>query len=573
MLEIKSILWRKLNRATLNTLRDLSGGQYHITLGTLKLDEFFDVYIPQQPTATQGYQYKIKLEAYISENPDESVGERELTIKYMGPLSSRKDWNIPAQRIKTAYPLWSVSRRVPKEGELNKSFLCIIRTKDDKYHGRLILEDEFENLPEILKLNFLGKELGILKMEQNYSTEAQKIYKELMKNYNVLLYGPPGTGKTTLMQEVLEIFNSRNSLYLDSSTEVNPILSADSSLKKTNSIWTTFHQSYSYEEFIMGLSTENAEHDKLLSITPKPGILLELAEFSRIDGNSSLLIIDELNRGNVSRIFGEFITLIEVDKRLDDNNNSSSKTVKVRLPFLGSGEELEFKTENGNYFFKNPFMMPKRVYTLASMNSVDKSTFPLDSALRRRFSRYDIYPDLELLANKMGINTSEISNPNSNVIESYKIDDIRKLSWKLLDYLNNKITIFKGEDYTIGHSYLWSLINEFESIEDIVEELNEVFIERIYPQLEELFRGRQDLLSHIFKVEDSRSFTPFKIVTPNYEEQEYGAIVSFSIERDKVGSSNIIDMILWYQKVSDINLIELTPLLRTDDTNETVVSN
>ena len=80
---------------------------------------------------------------------------------------------------------------------------------------------------------------------------------------------------------------------------------------------------------------------------PRPGILLELAEWARIPGNESLLIIDEINRGNVSRIFGEFITLIEPDKRLAPDGSATPTTVSVRLPFVDAGTPVDVTLHDG----------------------------------------------------------------------------------------------------------------------------------------------------------------------------------------------------------------------------------
>ena len=148
--------------------------------------------------------------------------------------------------------------------------------------------------------------------------------------------------------------------------------------------WVTFHQSYSYEEFIVGLRPDPAS-EKLLSLEPSPGLLLELAEWARVPGQSSLLVIDEINRGNVSRVFGEFITLIEPDKRLADDGHPTDRTVAINLPYIKPGIPVTVQVDGADVNVENPFTMPLRLYTLASMNSVDKSIAPLDSALRRRF--------------------------------------------------------------------------------------------------------------------------------------------------------------------------------------------
>jgi 5-methylcytosine-specific restriction enzyme B len=572
MKKVKSVLWRKLNQATLDTLRGKSSGQYHVTLGaTLNLDGFLNAFIPRNPTEKKGYEYKVALEPYNDLIPANSIGSSDLTIKYMGEESARADWNIPAQRPSTAYPMWNVQRRVPPTGTLSSSFLCIIRTQDDKYYGRLILEDEINNVPLSLRSKMLEKEMGIISTYVP-SLEAEEIYNHLLTHFNVLLYGPPGTGKTTLMQEVVELFNAGGVIYFDDNREIDPFVSSNTVNSNKHSIWTTFHQSYSYEEFIIGLSTESSDPKKLLSINPKAGVLLELAEYARKPDHSSLLVIDELNRGNVSRIFGEFITLIEPDKRLDQNGKVTSNTVKIRLPYVKYGETLNFNNENGIFSFTNPCTMPKNVYTLASMNSIDKSIFPLDSALRRRFYRYDIMPNLNLLAKVLKINLKEINNPDSDDLRDYTVKDVRNLSWKLMDYFNRKIVMFLGNDYTLGHSYFWPLSRKFNSVEDIVDELTQIFLEKVYPQLEELFRGRLDIIEHIFKIEKLSTFSPFEIVVPTSDEEEYGAVTSFTLNKDKFYRIELINRIRWFQDLSEIDLLSPVAAAHSTGTSHTTAA-
>src|SRR5262249_23713357 len=136
-------------------------------------------------------------------------------------------------------------------------------------------------------------------------------------------------------------------------------------------------------------------------LVPVPGVLLELAEFARVPSHCSLLLIDEINRGNVSRVFGEFITLMEQSKRLAPSGQATADTVGVRLPYLSPAAELF--VEGLPSPVPQPFTMPFDVYTLASMNSVDKSVAPLDSALRRRFHIFNLPAELSEIQNAFGL--------------------------------------------------------------------------------------------------------------------------------------------------------------------------
>lgn len=555
MKKIKSILWRKINKSTFDTLKGISSGQYDIRLGTNITEDFISGLDKSNFTEKGGFNINIQLDPYDDLlDPNLSVSESSLILRFMGDASSRKDWNIPSQRPDTAYELWKPSRRLP-DGLPTNSYLCIVRAEDDTFHARLILDDEFENLPLLLQQNMSKSEAGCMPLNKlTPSSESIKIYDLLMKKYNVLLYGPPGTGKTTLIQEVINIFNNGGyrGIEFDETKEINPFVYTGYSQDDNKTIWTTFHQNYTYEDFILGLTTGNST-DKVLDINPKPGVLLELSEFARQSNKRSLLVIDELNRGNVSRIFGEFITLIEPDKRLNDNNLEINSTIKLRLPHVKIGDTIKFKTEEGSFTFSNPFTMPKQVYTLASMNSIDKSIVPLDSALRRRFYRYDIMPDLDLLAEKFNINTRNINNPTPDDMSEFTVNDIRNLAWMVLKTLNKKITLFLGKDYTLGHSYFWPLSNDYTDVTNILDELISLFIEQIYPQLEEIFRSKQYQLDYILKLNEvNTSKLVFNIIEPTEDELDLGASPSISFNIDSFNSLNAIK---WFQSISEIDII------------------
>ncbi|HEB9336681.1 TPA: AAA family ATPase [Campylobacter coli] len=161
--------------------------------------------------------------------------------------------------------------------------------------------------------------------------------------------------------------------------------------------------------------------------------------------NSYIIIIDEINRGNVSKIFGELITLIEPSKRIGEKEE-----LKVRLPY--SGDE---------------FGVPKNVYILGTMNTADRSITSLDTALRRRFEFVEMMPDVSKLSNNCeGIDLQ-----------------------KLLEVINARIEYLLDREKTIGHAFFIGVEN--------LEDLKKVFQNKIIPLLQEYFYNDYALINAV----------------------------------------------------------------------------
>ena len=160
-----------------------------------------------------------------------------------------------------------------------------------------------------------------------------------------------------------------------------------------------------------------------------------------IEPKKHVLIIDEINRGNVSAIFGELITLLEEDKRKGNQEHT-----EVVLPYSGK-----------------KFSVPNNVYIIGTMNTADRSVEALDTALRRRFSFVEMQPKPGILSDKKYV--------------KYKDVDLSKL----LETINQRIEVLIDKDHQIGHSY-------FIGIEDI-DGLIRTFKDKIIPLLEEYFYG------------------------------------------------------------------------------------
>lgn len=411
---------------------------------------------------------------------------------------------------------------------------------------------------------------------------------------NQILYGPPGTGKTYhAIDKALEILGEN----LESRDEKKAKF--DEYVKNGQIVFTTFHQSYGYEEFVEGIkpNIDSEEgNSKDIEYKIKPGIFKKvceralenednikdfnfhidkLKEIAKEDGNDPekyfklpntkysiqyrggktfrikfddmsknhkdypvsieniiklyktsstneiynsayvkailnylktqglkdyqekdektnlpyIIIIDEINRGNVSKIFGELITLIEPSKRI-----GADEELKVTLPY--SNEE---------------FGVPKNVYILGTMNTADRSITSLDTALRRRFEFVEMMPDPDLLKNVFIC--KDVENPNKD--EDYLGDDAKtegfaEILQNILISINKRIEFLLDREKTIGHAFFmseavkfnkdnWYKPDEYEEDWYVlsISKLKSIFQNKIIPLLQEYFYNDYALINAV----------------------------------------------------------------------------
>lgn len=226
----------------------------------------------------------------------------------------------------------------------------------------------------------------------------------------------------------------------------------------------TFHQSYGYEEFVEGLRPVlNVDDDAgEVKYEIRPGVFKDLCRKARQAPDQRFaMVIDEINRGNISKIFGELITLIEPDKR--DPLNGSAPPLELTLAY--SGEK---------------FSVPANVDVIGTMNTADRSLALLDTALRRRFDFVPLPPDTRAAKSL----DEQHSAPLAGLVVTTKEGaiDVRQM----LERINERIEVLYDRDHCIGHAYLTTLA-DVDDGEARFEKLANIFRNRIVPLLEEYF--------------------------------------------------------------------------------------
>ncbi|EHR4323520.1 AAA family ATPase [Campylobacter jejuni] len=450
----------------------------------------------------------------------------------------------------------------------------------------------FAKLPlnEIQDRNDLSKSNN--KEIRNDGSEMSNKKENKNLSLNQILYGPPGTGKTYhTIDKALEILGEN----LESRDEKKAKF--DEYVKNGQIVFTTFHQSYGYEEFVEGIKPSlNSDENSQINYKVKDGIFKELCkkalenrddiesfnfyindlkEKTKEDANNPekyfqlpntkysiqyrggktfrikfddmsknhkdypvsidnieklyktsnideiynsayvkailnylksqglkdykekdekinlpyIIIIDEINRGNVSKIFGELITLIEPSKRL-----GNEEALELTLPY--SGEK---------------FGVPKNVYIIGTMNTADRSITSLDTALRRRFEFVEMMPDPDLLKNVFIC--KDVENPNED--EDYLGDDAKtegyaEILQNILISINKRIEFLLDREKTIGHAFFmseavkfnknnWIKPDEYEEDWYVlsISKLKKVFQNKIIPLLQEYFYNDYALINEV----------------------------------------------------------------------------
>lgn len=402
---------------------------------------------------------------------DMNIGDIVLVRHTMHPIAlveiTTKAWYAEENEIDESFDWFPLRRGVKVLGFYSKKEEQILKkalAKMGKAHipasGTLGTCSK-DTATGIFITNWLNELKGEIKMKD--------IITLLTKRKNIIIQGAPGTGKTYSTSNLAVGLLKPDFLDFDNHSKVmeaykNLFIKIDTeatinNLKSKGAItsgqigFITFHQSLEYEDFVEGIKP--ISDGTKVSYVIENGIFKMMARKAKEDpDNKYILIIDEINRGNISKILGELITLIEPDKRElvgDDSQNkdlsSHQHTISVILPYS-----------------KEAFTVPSNLYIIGTMNTTDRSIGNIDYAIRRRFDFITLESDKTIVESNSSKKALILFNSVQKFIE------------------NNKETEFDIADLRIGHSYF--LVDK----KDTGDELEQRWKYEILPLLRDYYK-------------------------------------------------------------------------------------
>lgn len=334
-------------------------------------------------------------------------------------------------------------------GFFEKCKIIMEATKECMPKGDKIKQFEY-NVRRSAALWYLGSETSV----DDFPTDDQP---------NVIFYGPPGTGKTYFV---------KNKIVL--------VCQGDTSRYE----WVQFHPSYTYEDFIEGIKPTGITENGSVKLELVNGIFKELCIRAKNDPEHKYYFIaDEINRANLSAVFGETLSLIEADYRDDTNSKNRNNLIDTQY------SQIERAIVNGDSNkedicydkdYPGKFGIPKNVYFIGIMNDVDKSIDAFDLALRRRFKWVRKDCDTEVVRDFL----------NEEDIKEESIEKYIKSIVSLNKFISDELKL--GKSYEFGHSFFMKITYNKEKKEIEDEHKKNLFENYLKPTLTEYLRSLYD---------------------------------------------------------------------------------
>lgn len=548
MYEVDLIFWRNVTSGDYFNIEKVlppgARGQLHIDLSpAAPVEDFLGI----QPIDGRP-QSQVLAEVGVIGNPGDAAD-----LRFNKRPNGR--WGIPKQNWRDdesmRHPAWTPDYGWPRrpsapmstqDGEstlasVDGVHVYVVRTVDGKHFAGMTTGSTLPGgWPDVLKPLFVkqSKNVGLIRPRNTSGTMsalAKDILDAFARRKNVLVYGPPGTGKTHAVSQVFRFLHgdvsvAPNRLMVDPNNGLTPFRLdgvANPMPAPTRADWVTFHQDYGYEDFMIGLRPTGSGFE----LEPVAGRLVDLAiDVSLGDPSSGVIVVDEINRGNVPKILGDFLTYMDEDYR-----EGQPSAIEVRLPKVNGDPANPAWTEpvrrlsGASTALPVPWCFPAEVYLLATMNSVDRAVAPLDTALGRRFERIDAMPDLDLLAAELDVELAdvEVAVAPQDAARDVRYDEatdsetateggeVEEVQWTaqlaavaLLRYLNGEIGERLGTDFELGHVYFLKVTGW--------GDLARTWDLSIWPQLRDRFGARPDQLAEILRADgvDGPAGYPFR---------------------------------------------------------------
>lgn len=282
-------------------------------------------------------------------------------------------------------------------------------------------------------------------------------------NPNVILYGPPGTGKT---------FSAKSSLDF--------VCQGDSSRYEV----LQFHPSFTYEDFIEGIKPKGVSKDGNIRFELVNGVFKNFCIKAKNNPKKDFyFVVDEINRANLSTVFGETLSLLEKDYRHDTENKNNKNLIRTQYSTLIEDliREDKEKFKHLAYEIDNEeakFGVPKNVFFIGMMNDVDKSIDAFDLALRRRFKWIRKDCDYEVIEEETRFKGNEEFNNITQYIKACE---------KLNNYISNDLGL--GKSYEFGHSFFMKISDIAKRKEITPNNVEVLFNLYLRPTLKEYLRA------------------------------------------------------------------------------------
>lgn len=281
---------------------------------------------------------------------------------------------------------------------------------------------------------------------------------------NVILYGPPGTGKTYAVKNSLDFLCQGD---------------------RERYEFVQFHPSFTYEDFIEGIKPKGVTKDGSIKFELVDGVFKRFCKKAKSNPSKSYyFVVDEINRANLSSVFGETLLCLEKDYRHDlhDQNGGSKNLIKTQYSSLiedmikddATNQSLAYHYENGSAYFG----VPSNVFFIGMMNDVDKSIDAFDLALRRRFQWIRKDCDYDVIANEVKFNGKD---------EFHNIEQYTGACEKLNSYISDGIGL--GKSYEFGHSFFMKIATIAKTRTITEKNASTLFTLHLQPTLREYLRA------------------------------------------------------------------------------------